>query len=1618
MDVIYKVGIDIGSTTIKIVFVDEQDNIIFSEYQRHNADIKNAFLLTFGKALQHFDNQNIKISVAITGSAGMGISEKFGVPFIQEVVAAAELIKHKYPEINTLIDIGGEDAKMIFFHKDKTPDIRMNGSCAGGTGAFIDQMTSLLGISLAELNELASNYTNIYPIASRCGVFTKTDIQNLVAKNTKREDIAASIFNAVAMQTITSLARGYDINPKIFFCGGPFAFLPELKKFFARQLKLTENDYIISDNAQFIPAWGTAISNDKRLEISLLDFIEMIKSDNNLENISLQDRLAPLFSSKKEYEEWQTDKSINNIHKIDISEANENDDFFLGIDSGSTTTKIVIINSKDEVLFTYYCRNNGNSLQAIQDGLKKFDEHAKEYNKSIHIKKSAVTGYGEDLVKAAYKLDYGIVETIAHYTAAHKFQPKVSFILDIGGQDMKAIFVNNGAINKLEINEACSSGCGSFIEGFANSLNYPVAEFAEEACSADNPCDLGTRCTVFMNSKVKQFLREGAKAADLAAGISYSVIKNCLYKVLKLKDLSELGEHIVVQGGTFRNNSVVRALELSLDKKVIRSNMPELMGAYGAAIFAKENVLEHPVPTRHPSTIGEYSNNSPSLKGWQAKPDGVVINDIFIKFCPIDDLPYNPKLKDRAKELRKSNVLSEVIFWNSIKNKQFWGLDFDRQKVIGNYIVDFYLKQLSLIVEIDGISHNDKQDYDEERQKYLESLGLNVIRFNDNDIKRDLTAVIKYLENYIVEKYGINENKNTPSSETLATPLIEGNKQPVPVEKVEYTNPNSPSMKIGHTNPDRVVLPELMPYTTEQFNCHGCENQCLISKLVFNENESFVTGNKCEKVYTNKGSERQKGENHYNFKLKRLNQYIKPKKEANKLTIGIPRVLNMYENFPFWSELFTECGINVTLSRQSTYRQYEKGIGSVMADNICFPAKLVHGHVHDLLEMKVDRIFFPFVVYEVKEHPAVANSFNCPIVTGYGEVIKSSMDTLTKHNVPLDMPSINFDNPELLRNACYEYLSQFGIDKSVFNRAFDKAQEAFADFRNSLKQNCKRILDNAVAEDRIAILVAGRPYHTDQLIQHKLTDMIAEFGVDVISDDFVRLEDYSAFSDLNTVSQWTYTNRIMRAAKFVGESKSDMHFIEITSFGCGPDAFIIDEVGEILKSHGKNFTVLKVDDVNNIGSLKLRVRSLIESLKFNHNEPLKTYRQKKTPVYQESDKAKTILAPFFSNIYSPFLPSLFKLMGYNLINLPPSDEQSIEMGLRYANNEICYPATLVIGDVLKAVNSGNYDLDNIVIGMTQTGGQCRATNYIMLIKKALLAAGYEHIPVISVTFTDGLNDQQAFKLDLKPHIKITIYAVLFADAISKMYYSAAAHEKQKGQALALREKYINGAQVYVLNKDSKGLRHYLAEAAKEFNAIIDKSKNPAKIGIVGEIYVKYNSIGHKNIINWLVDNNIEVVVPPILSFFTQWFVNRKTNIEHNLAEKGKWYFLPDILKKILDICVRKVDKIASNYELWRPFGDIEEEAKEAAKVITLAAQFGEGWLIPAEISNFDKHGVKNVVSLQPFGCIANHIISKGIEKKIKQVFPKMNLLFLDFDSGVSDVNVHNRLHFMIKNAIE
>jgi len=1411
-----RMGIDIGSTTAKVVVLSETAELLFSSYRRHNAETVQALQETLAEAREKIGNADV--DVLITGSAGMGVCERYSLPFIQEVIASAEVVRQLYPEVKTLIDIGGEDAKMIFF-KDANagmPDIRMNGSCAGGTGAFIDEMSSLLNVPVTELDSLASQHTMIYPMASRCGVFAKTDLQNLLSRDIPRADISASVFHAVVLQTLSSLARGYTPKALILFCGGPLTFLPSLKRAFMEHLRLKEEDVIGVENAHLLPAIGAALANSSvKKTFALSSLIDQLHVEQ-IHATANQNRLPALFKDEADYHAWEEARMRHKIERVDVAHLNS-DKLFLGVDSGSTTTKIVLIDEHGRVAFQYYVNNKGDAISAVQNGLNEAVQLFTRHGKTPHVAYSMVTGYGEDLIRAAFGLDDGMVETLAHFRAAKAFDKDVSFIMDIGGQDMKAIFVKDGFVQDIKINEACSSGCGSFIESFARNMGYTAAEFAKEATKGESPCDLGTRCTVFMNSKVKQSLREGASINDISAGLAYSVIKNALHKVLKITTTDHLGDHIVVQGGTFRNPAVQKALETLLGREVICPDMAELMGAYGAALTA----LDH------------------SKNNGHGEPRSIM----------------------------------------------------DRLKVAGNY-------------------------------------------------------------------------------------------------------------------------------AKKNINCHGCENRCTVTKMTFPNGNVFYSGNRCEKIYSNGGKAERRGANLPSIKYDLLFNRNSVPDSTPKMVVGIPRVLNQFENYPFWNALLVESGIEVKLSAASSNAVFQKGTAHIMSDNLCFPAKLVSGHVINLIEAGVDHIFYPMVFYEESNFSDAANSYNCPVVSGYVDVIRNVIAPYRKHNISLDMPAVNFDDKTLLKKVCLEYLKKLGISRAVANRAFEKAVEAQKEFKSQVRTVAAEILENAREDQRPVILLLGRPYHIDPLINHKIPEIITDFGLDVITEDSIPLEEGQTLDNRHVMTQWEYLNRYYHAARWAAQQDSPrVEVVQLNSFGCGPDPFILEEISSILGEYGKSPTVIRIDEIESPGSTKLRLRSTFESIKQSTNKARVYKARKKTKAYGLEDRHRTLIVPDFSPFCSPPIVRPFMDVGYDIVWLPPADRESVNVGLKYANNEICYPGTITVGDIVKGLQSGNYDLSQTAIGFSQTGGQCRASSYASLVKKAIIAAGFEDVPVVTLsTNFQILNEQPGFEFNLREYMYKSIISMAFTDALSDMYYSTVIRENYQGDAKRLADYYLNEFMEGRIPTERKALLRALEKAVADFNAIEVNDKVYPKTGIVGEIYVKYNAFSNNHAAQWLMDQGVEVVMPTFLEFFASSIIQNEHSVRTNIARRDLSWLFSLFAKRLLRDYLDDVHEVMKRYHRFHHHTDIEDIAKNANQILSLNHQYGEGWLIAGEIASFVKSGIPNVLCLQPFGCIANHIIAKGAEKKMKEMYPQLNLLFLDADAGISEVNFFNRMHFFVNHA--
>lgn len=1410
-----RLGMDLGSTTAKLALIDSDGTIIQRSYQRHQANVSET-LLDMLLRLQDVVGSAL-VMPFFTGSAGMGLAERTGIVFVQEVVAASTAVMNQYPHSRMLIDIGGEDCKMIFFDKKSRPDMRMNGNCAGGTGAFIDQMSSLMNSSPQKFDDLAQQSLNNHVIASRCGVFAKTDVQNLIHNGVAKCDIARSVFQAVACQTVTTLARGHKIEGPVVLVGGPLYFYRSLRESILSVLSLSDSDAIVPDESLIYPAFGAALSSHADTDdlYTLAEIIDMLQRRATDQELVAQHET--LFANEEELSVWSFDKSRHDRVNVPINQA-ASTDVFLGIDAGSTTTKIVLIDEQDQILFQHYAGNLGEPINSVREGLLKMEDELGSCKTKLHLIRSVVTGYGEELIKSAFEIDQGIVETLAHYRAARKLDEHVSFILDIGGQDMKAIFIEDGVIKNIEVNEACSSGCGSFIETFADSLGYSAEQFGELACTSHHPVDLGSRCTVFMNSCVKQALRQGNDVADVAAGLAYSVIQNCLNKVLRIADISLLGDKIIVQGGTFKNSAVLRAFEKLLGREVIRPNIAEYMGAYGAAIIAREQAETetYPAHREHP--------------------------------------------------------------------------------LYGNLI-----------------------------------------------------------------------STNTPKEKILS--------------------------------------------------CHGCTNQCNVRTLQFSNNRKYFTGNRCERIFTNRNDVVQPGRNLLAEKLKLLQRFSLLAVDEPSMTIGIPMVMNTFENYPFWATFFSELGWQVVSSTISDRKLVKDSVAAtIMSDNICYPAKLAHAHILDLVEKKVDRIFYPRVVFERSEFKDSANHYNCPIVSGYPDVIESAIDP-EEHGVPMDSPTINFNDNKLLRAACLDYARRFKVEKSDFQAAFSKALQAVVNYNNAVQQVGRKTIEEARKNQERMIVLGGRPYHVDPVINHGIPDMIAAMGIHVLPEDALPLDTIALGNSLEVTDQWEYSNRLYRAAQWVG-SEPLAEFVQLNSFGCGPDAIVIDELKTILSTYSRTPVVLKIDEISSIGSAKLRVRSLVEA-RFTGSATRSKTPRVRLPVFKKADRHRTILLPEFSPFYSFFARSCFTPLGYNVEFLPPPNKESVQLGLKYTNNDICYPAIVTIGDIIKALALGKYHPDDIAVGFTETGGQCRATNYISVLKKALLNAGYSNIPVVSVSFSKkGSNDQPGFILNRPKLISLIFSSLLVIDQLISMYHATAVREKVPGQSLALLKQHLENAQNHLGKWTIKNRQQILRSAIDDFNNIPTYTGNYPKAGLVGEIYVKYNPFSNGNIADRLMEKGIQVVMPPMINFFIQTFVNTQFN-HLNHIEKASIVNRKtrDFLRQIIEKKVVQVNNAMTKFRhSLEPLILPRSLANKAGKVLCLSNQAGEGWLLPGEIVVMAESGIRNIISLQPFGCIANHVVAKGISTKLGRLFPDLNILNLDMDAGNSDANIQNRLDFFIHSA--
>ena len=1351
----YRAGIDIGSTTVKLVLLDENGEILFGQYRRHCAHTQQTLKELLSEAREQVGS--CLLQVKITGSGSINLGKAMGIGFVQEVVAVASALQAVAPQTDVAIELGGEDAKIIYFRGGL--EERMNGVCAGGTGSFIDQMASLLQTDAAGLNQHAEHYQEIYPIAARCGVFAKTDIQPLINEGATTADLAASIFQAVVNQTISGLACGKPIRGCVAFLGGPLHFLPELKKAFIRTLKLTPETTVDPENSHLFAAMGAALESGDAEAVSMDGLIDRL--DKGVEMAFELKRLDPLFATREDHQAFCARHSKAVVRRESLSDYRG--ECFLGIDAGSTTTKVALIGSDGQLLFSYYANNQGNPIRTAMDAMARLRDELPE---GAHIARSCSTGYGESLLKSAFCLDEGEVETIAHCTAAAFFDPEVDCVLDIGGQDMKCVKLKNGSVDTILLNEACSSGCGSFIENFANSLGYSAEGFAKEALFAKNPIDLGTRCTVFMNSNVKQAQKEGATVQDISAGLAYSVIKNALYKVIKLADPADLGRHIVVQGGTFYNQAVLRAFEKIAGVEATCPDISGIMGAFGAALVARE-------------------------------------------------------------------------------------------------------------------------------------------------------------------RYHGQESTTLPLNDILS-----------------------------------------LTYTTSTTRCGGCSNRCMLTINKFPGGRRHVTGNRCEKGLGGTGTGR-KGPNVMAYKLKRMFDYP-PLKNPTRGVIGIPRVLNMYENYPFWAIFFRELGFRVVLSPKSSRKIYELGMESIPSESECYPAKLSHGHVQWLINEGIKTIFHPCVFYEHQETPGAQNHYNCPIVVSYPENLKNNVEAVADGEVRYIRPFLAFTSEKIaadrLAALCKE---EWGIDgkevRTAVHNAWAEQQHAKADVRAEGQKALQWMADNHAR----GIVLAGRPYHIDPEINHGIPEMIASYDLAVLTEDCLPI-DFTPERPLRVNDQWVYHSRLYSAAEFV-RNREDLELIQLNSFGCGLDAVTTDQVCEILEGSNKLYTVLKIDEVNNLGAARIRIRSLLAAM---------NQRQAR---------------------------------GIHIEVLANDNRAAIDMGLKFVNNDACFPSITVVGQIMDAVLSGKYDTDKLAVMMTQTGGCCRASNYVGFIRRALDKAGLGHIPVISLN-ANGMETNKGFKLS--PGLLFTaLRGVVYGDLFMRCLYRVRPYEKEKGSANALHQKWLEIAIDSLVSSKSKWSYKAVCSGIVEAfdNLPIDETLRKPRVGVVGEILVKYMPLANNHLVDLLEAEGAEAVVPDLMDFLNYCVYNG--DYKHEFL--GAAWTSAATAKLGVD-AIRLIRKPAldalEKSRRFEPPMPIEKVAELAKPFLSIGNQYGEGWFLTGEMAELVLSGTPNIVCIQPFACLPNHVVGKGVIKALKKAYPQSNIVAVDYDPGASEVNQLNRIKLMLSTA--
>ncbi len=1403
----YYLGIDLGSTTVKYVLLNAHGQVLQQEYVRHQSAVFPTLLTCLQKLATLYPHAQVCIN--FTGSAALALAEHLGLVFVQEVIAASTFLKQLPQTIDTSIELGGEDSKILFLSGGM--ELRMNEACAGGTGAFIDQMATLLHTDAPGLNELAKHAQKTYPIASRCGVFAKTDLVALLNQGVAKEDIAKSIFDAVCEQTISGLACGRSIEGNVCFLGGPLSFLSELQASFRSRLESDKTHFVLLDNAQYAMAHGAALEAlrsysdefaEQKTPVKALEEVIAALATTNFK--PEQSTLPCLFKDAAEREAFIARHQKESLTSYPLAQAEGN--LYLGIDLGSTTVKSVLIDDNLRLLDSFYTNNEGSPLEKLLPKVKALLAAIPPTAKLTAI---CTTGYGATLAKAALNAQYAEVETMAHQKAACAFDPDTTYVIDIGGQDMKCIKVKNGIIKDMQLNESCSSGCGSFIETFAKQLNLTLPQFVAAAEEAHYPSDLGTRCSVFMNSKVKQAQRDNVPLPDIAAGLCFSIVRNALYKVLRIHDSAELGDHVVVQGGTFLNDAVLRAFELLIGRNVIRPNIAGLMGAFGAALLAKER----------------YAHDKQEL----------VIKDDF----------------------------------------------FDLSKI-----------------------------------------------------------------------------------------------------------------KI------------------RQFRCKGCNNHCLLTMNTFLSGQKHIHGNRCD--FALKTGIKNKERNEFiEFKLATLfDRPVIPVEKARG-TVGIPRVLNIYEHYPYWHALFSALNMHVELSPLTTKEIAELGNITIPSQSLCYPAKLTHGHVSYLANLGVQDIFLPCIPREAKVDQSMADSYACPVVGGYPEALK--LNVITQHpGLKIHTPFLDITKGRTVLRAIKKCFPE--IPAREIKHAIYKAEEALNAYRVALRHEGERMVLKAEDEGKTLIVLSGRPYHIDPLINHGIPALISSMGTIVVTEDAV-FHLAKEQPKLDVVNQWAFHSRLYKAAEFAAE-RANVQLVQLVSFGCGIDAITSEQVRKILERHDKIYTMLKIDEGDTLGAAKIRIKSLLCALNADAMSKLngESVHQQK-PVKGVPNELRTLYVPQMAPIHFPILTAALQALGYRVELLPDVNDKAIELGLKYVNNDACYPAIVVIGQLVEALVSGKIDAKRAALLLAQTCGPCRATNYPALLRWALHDLGYDEVPIVTLSSYDLDTDALHLKLGLHGLYRL-MRGILLGDLLQKLYFHTKTYEKLKGSSDTVLKIMVEQCSHYMLSSQ----RHHnfvniVRAIVQAFSQIdLDDSKKKPRVGIVGEILLKYHPKANLNLMNQLIEEGVEPVIGDISSFLLYCL---NDSIFQAKYLKGSWvkatgsWLIAHRFNRMREVIMQALED--SKFDNLTPFNDYK---KAIEGLVSAGQQAGEGWLLTAEMIDYIEHGIKNVLCVQPFACLPNHVTGKGVMRAIRMGYEDANLCSIDFEAGTAQSNVANRLKLFLTTAKE